>query len=355
MNHNSTFHNSNYYSKIENFTNGGFYVGKKDISVKAWFKDNRRFADLFNGVCFEGKQVIKPDELIELEGESDLVLQDKNGKRKYVQRYRDIVKGWNGVLLRSVLALEYQDKVHYAMPVKNMVMDALAYTDQIENTWSNISSDEKKSLLGTPEHFSKFRKSDTLIPVITLVFYCGEEWDGAMDLHSMFKVTESGNHNDIIGLLRKYVPNYHINLFNPLNKNEFSTFLTDLQMIFGMLKYRYDKKGLHQYTQDNQAYFSSVDYDTCNVITTLLNTDKIFKDVLEIKKEGNDMCKALDDLYNDGIKLGIEQGIEQGIERGIERGIIETIIKLVSQGKLTLEDGACELGISTEELKAKMA
>lgn len=99
MNHNSTFHNSNYYSKIENFTNGGFYVGKKDISVKAWFKDNRRFADLFNGVCFEGKQVIKPDELVELEGESDLVLQDKKGKRKYVQRYRDIVKGWNGTEL----------------------------------------------------------------------------------------------------------------------------------------------------------------------------------------------------------------------------------------------------------------
>jgi len=118
----------------------------------------------------------------------------------------------------------------------------------------------------------------------------------------MFKVTESDNHNDIIGLLRKFVPNYHINLFNPLNKNEFSTFLTDLQIVFGMLKYRYDKMGLHQYTQDNQAYFSSVDYDTCNVITTLLNTDKIFKDVLEIKKEGNDMCKALDDLYNDGIK-----------------------------------------------------
>ena len=69
-------------------------MGKKDISVKTWFKDNRRFADLFNGVCFEGKQVINPDDLVELDGESDLVLRDKNGKRKYIQRYRDIVKGW---------------------------------------------------------------------------------------------------------------------------------------------------------------------------------------------------------------------------------------------------------------------
>ena len=33
------------------------------------------------------------------------------------------------------------------------------------------------------------------------------------------------------------------------------------------------------------------------------------------------MCKALEDLYNDGIEQGIEQGIECGIERGIEQGI----------------------------------
>lgn len=330
-------------------------MGKKDISVKTWFKDNRRFADLFNGVCFDGKQVINPDDLIELDGESDLVLRDKNGKRKYILRYRDIVKGWNGVLLRSVLALEYQDKVHYAMPVKNMVMDALSYTDQIENIWANVSNDEKKSLLGTPDYFSKFRKSDTLVPVITLVFYCGEEWDGAMDLHSMFKVDELENHNDIVKLLKKYVPNYHINIFNPIKENVLSTFLTDLQTVFGMLKYRYDKEGLHKFIDNNRAYFSSVDYDTCNVITTLLNTEKIFSEETEIKKEGNDMCKALDDLYNDGMERGIEQGIERGIEQGIERGIFQTIIKLVSQGKLTLEEGALELGISADELKAKMA
>ena len=114
-----------------------------------------------------------------------------------------------------------------------------------------------------------------------------------------------------------------------------------------MLKYRYDKEGLHKFIDNNRAYFSSVDYDTCNVITTLLNTEKIFQYDTEIKKEGNDMCKALDDLYNDGI--------ERGIEQGIERGIFQTIIKLVSQGKLTLEEGALELGISADELKAKMA
>ena len=133
--------------------------------------------------------------------------------------------------------------------------------------------------------------------------------------------------------------------------------------MFGMLKYRYDKEGLHKFIDNNQAYFSSVDYDTYNVITTLLNTEKIFQYDTEIKKEGNDMCKALDDLYNDVIELGIEQGIERGIEQGIERGIeqgieqgiFQTIIKLVSQGKLTLEEGALELGISADELKAKMA
>ena len=63
-------------------------MGKKDISVKLWLKDNRRFADLFNGVCFDGKQVIKPEELEDLDGESSFVFLDKEGKSKYIQRYR---------------------------------------------------------------------------------------------------------------------------------------------------------------------------------------------------------------------------------------------------------------------------
>ncbi len=318
-------------------------MGKKDISVKLWLKDNQRFADLFNGVCFEGRQVIKPDELEELDGESNFVLEDKTGKRRYVQRYRDIIKGWNGFVLRGILTMELQDKVHYAMPVKNMIMDALSYSDQMRNIWENILDDEKKMLVGSSDYFSRFRKGDKLFPVITLVFYCGDNWDGNMDLHSMFNLSGVREQKDVMRFVEKYIPNYHINLFNPLKENELSKFTTDLQIVFEMLKYKDNKKQLKQYVNDNIQYFGYLDYDSCNAVTALLETDKLFPDDTKLKKEGNNVCKAIDDLYNDGVEVGME------------KGNIQTIINLITKGKLTIEDGAEELGISIEDLMMRLA
>ena len=326
-------------------------MGKKDISVKLWLKDNRRFADLFNGVCFDGKQVIKPEELEDLDGESSFVFQDKEGKNKYIQRYRDIVKGWKGFVLRGVLAVELQDKVHYAMPVKSMIMDALSYTDQMRNIWESISTEDKQKLVGSSDYFSRFRKGDKLCPVINLVFYCGSNWDGNMDLYSMFDLEELKAHRDMMDVFEKYVPNYHINLFNPLKQKELNKFITDLQIVFGLLKYKNNKKELRQYLYDNRHYFSSLDYESCNAVTALLETDKLFPDNTMIQEEGNDMCKAIDDIYNDGVELGVELGME----KGIEKGNFQTIINLISKGKLSLEDGAEELGISVEDLKMRLA
>lgn len=322
-------------------------MGKKDISVKLWLKDNRRFADLFNGVCFDGKQVIKPEELEDLDGESCFIFQDKVGNGKYIQRYRDIVKGWKGFVLRGVLAVELQDKVHYAMPVKSMIMDALTYTDQMRDIWESVSREEKQKLIGSSEFFSRFRKNDKLCPVINLVFYCGSNWDGNTDLYSMFDLEELETHGDVMSIFEKYVPNYHINLFNPIEENELSKFITDLQIVFDMLKYKDDKKKLKQYVNENRQYFSSLDYESCNAVTALLDTDKLFLDSTKIQKEGNDMCKAIDDIYNDGVEFGME--------KGMEKGNLQTIINLITKGKLTLEDGAEELGISIEDLKMRLA
>ena len=38
-------------------------MGKADIAVKNWLSDNDRFADLFNGTIFGGRQIVRPEEL----------------------------------------------------------------------------------------------------------------------------------------------------------------------------------------------------------------------------------------------------------------------------------------------------
>lgn len=54
-------------------------MGKADAAVKIWLNDNERFADLFNGTMFQGEQVILPDELEDLDRETDILVTDKQG------------------------------------------------------------------------------------------------------------------------------------------------------------------------------------------------------------------------------------------------------------------------------------
>ena len=45
-------------------------MGKADIAVKNWLSDNERFADLFNGMIFGGRQVVRPEELENMDRET---------------------------------------------------------------------------------------------------------------------------------------------------------------------------------------------------------------------------------------------------------------------------------------------
>ena len=38
-------------------------MGQKDLYQSDFYEDKHRFADVFNGVFFEGKEVVKPEEL----------------------------------------------------------------------------------------------------------------------------------------------------------------------------------------------------------------------------------------------------------------------------------------------------
>ena len=66
-------------------------MGTGNAAVRQWMSNPERFADLFNGMVFEGEQVIRPEELEPADGETDLLLEDKKGKLQEVHRYRDLV------------------------------------------------------------------------------------------------------------------------------------------------------------------------------------------------------------------------------------------------------------------------
>lgn len=293
-----------------NLAKDGGLMGKPDVAVKNWLSHKERFADLFNGYVFGGRQVISPDDLTVMNVESAIIARDKSDKRRdvAVQRFRDIVMLWKNSAVLMVLACESQDKVHYAMPVKNMLYDSLSYTNQMKKIWNSLSEEERKSV-NDEEFFSRFRKEDKLQPVITLVFYYGtKEWDGSIELYDMFEFISDADKE----VMKNYVPNYRINLVQPTKIEELSLFKTDLQMMFGVLKCSNDKRKIVEYINLNSDYFGSVDIETAQAMSEMLHYSKVADMVRSDDKEEYNMCKALEDLYNDGILEGEMKGKIEG-------------------------------------------
>lgn len=315
-------------------------MAKKAAIVGQWMKNRRRFANVFNAKVFDGAQIIKPEELEPIEGETHMLIQTKDGKKQEIHRYRDITMRWKGKMDLMILACENQDKIHYAMPVRTMIYDGLSYVQQMKLMWDLRDETEE---ITDDEFLSKFCKDDKICPVITLVFYFGEkEWDASLDLYGMFEIEEILRANDG---LRKYIPNYTINLIDAERLENLALFQTDLQVIFGLLKCRKDKQKLKQYVKDNKVFFKSVDMDTGMVIGAFMNSSNIMNGMRNQDEGGKvDMCKAMEDW-------AAEERLEGKLE-GEENKLVDQIRKKLEKGKdiATIADEVEE----TEEVVRKL-
>lgn len=322
-------------------------MGKNNTAIRQYLSDTTRFADIVNGTIFRGKQVVHPGELEQIDGESDVLLVDKDGNEKNVQRYRDITMRWKQGMNLVILACENQEKVHYAMPVRTMLYDSLSYVDQIKKKWKTT----EKSHYTSEEFLSKFQKGDSLCPVITIVLYYGlEEWDASEDLYGMFQINDVLQENEI---LRQYISNYKINLLNVGNIEHLENFKTDLQKVFGMLQYKSNTEKLMGYVQRNKNFFQEIDKDTYYAIRAFLHSENKLKKVLtKVESKGDeriDMCKALDDLYNSGVEQGQREGRTLGYMQGRNHEKLEVANRLL--GILELEKIAEIVGLELETVK----
>jgi len=65
-------------------------MGDKDKAQKDFFDDNKRFADLYNGIMFQGKPIIKAVELEE--ADPNIVYW---AEKKHAEIIPDKVKKWH--------------------------------------------------------------------------------------------------------------------------------------------------------------------------------------------------------------------------------------------------------------------
>ena len=276
-------------------------MGEKDTKAKEYLSDNSRFADLCNFVLFQGEQVIKAETLIEKDSTEVLsILVD--GREEQFQKWRDLIKGTvikrNKDMVFVLIGIENQSDIHYAMPVKNMIYDALNYGSQVKEAARRHRKNHDK--LTPAEFLSGFRKKDKLTPVITITLYWGaDKWDGPRTLHDML------DHSD--ETLIKFIPDYHINLVVPEEIDDFKKFRTTLGEVLEAIKVSNDKEQMRQLIFSNPV-FQKMDNESVAAINTFLGTNI----PLNKNEEVTDMCKAWDDLINEGIEKGIKKGIEKG-------------------------------------------
>jgi len=240
-----------------------------------------------------------------------------------MQKLRDIFKNasikYTGKSYVVLIGVENQSDIHYAIPVKNMFYDVMAYGNQVKETAKKHRKD--KDTTTSDEFLSGFTKEDKLIPVITITVYLGtKEWDGPRKLSDMF--------GDVDEELMPFIPDYRINLLAPREITDFTGFRTSIRQLFEVLKNAYDKEKMQEVLQNDEK-FSRVDRETVEAINLFAGTDI---DIDE-KEEVIDMCKAWEDQKNEGRELGREEGRELG-ER---QKIISLIVKKLQKDKSVAE------------------
>lgn len=226
-------------------------MGFIDAEGKQYFSINTIFADLFNYLLYDGKQVIQAENLKKLDT-TEIAIPYGKKARVPVQKYRDLLKLWSAMMdndaIYVMLGAELQDKIHYAMPVKQGLYDMIGYSRQVEEAKHSYRKKSKdggdlfakdgilRIRLSGDEFLSGFRKEDKLIPIITATVYLSaEKWDGPLDLHDMINIKSKS--------LLRFIPNYPINLISPANMEEsdFEKFSTDLGLAMKVLKHQKER------------------------------------------------------------------------------------------------------------------
>ncbi len=317
-------------------------MGDKDNKTKKFIEKNRIFADVFNYFIYDGEQVIKPDDLQQLDSTEIVLNKELPIDKDSVKKYRDVIKHWaikrDDKATYVLLAVENQSEIHYAMPVRTMLYDALRYANQIEN----IATENRrnKKLKSNVEFLSGLLKTDRILPIITLVInFSGDAWEAPTKLIQMFPEMDKK--------VLKYVKNYEINLIDPVNipKKNFNKFITELREVLLYLKYSNDKNRLYKEVMTDK-HFENVPNEAVSLINTLTSANIKISE----KKENSNMCKALEGLKEDWKK----EGEKEGRKEGRKEGQFTALLNLIKSGVITLKQAAESLNISETKFKKEL-
>lgn len=280
-------------------------MGEKDISEKILMDYNDVFADIMNGFLFNGEQVIKPDQLVDMQTHS----QFKADGQSLHEEERDVAKLWKNKNIEiAIFGIENQTRIDKKMPLRVISYDGAAYKKQLLN-------------------------SKKVIPVITIILYFGESrWNAPKKLIDLFE-------GEIPEDLTEFINDYKINVFEVawLTDEEINRFTSDFRIVANFFaNKRRDKNYIPKDTQEIRHV------DEILKLLSVVSGERRYEAIPTDKEEVHNMCEVYDRVFNNGVAQGIAQGITQGIEQGVSQG----------QNKLITAITAIRKGLTDEEILA---
>ena len=286
------------------FNEKGGQLGEKDILEKKLLMFNDVFADFVNGIMFDGKDVVKEDELVDLSGWSHY----KGDDSKHRFQDRDVVKLWKKEnVVISLIGIENQDVPDEDMVFRVISYDGASYRTQLVEKERRKRKKETENINGKVDIF----------PVITFVIYYGEEeWKHETTLYKRLNLDSE---------LKHYVSDYSINLIDlkKLSEDDINKFKKDFKLIADYMvkgsKHKADRIDLNHPEEVSE------------LILRLTGEELPFE--VECEEGGKNMEKFFEPMFERAEARGRAEGEARGRAEGEARGRAEGEARGRAEGK----------------------
>lgn len=294
---------------------------QKDVLLARYLSDSERYADLWN--AFLGTKFISSKELEILEPKG---IQKNNSQVQMKRVEHDLLKKYRKDGCMCILGVENQEIIDYRMVIRSIGYGLEACQRQLNEIAAKHM--EKKDCK-KDAYISKMKKEDRLFPVAILVVYFGKDsWDGVTELHHLFGMKNYPEE------LEKIIPDYKLNLLDIQRFPYMERFQTDLYLVFGFLRRRWDKRLLRRFIKENEERFHSMKEDAYDVIQAYGQFPgmKERKEEYRNAKGEYDMCLAWDGIMEEERLKGRKQGRIEGQKDGEEK-MAKLISMLMSENR----------------------
>ena len=281
---------------------------EKDRAAKNFFSDPKIFSEFVNLSLFNGEERIKAEDLREIDPVNSTVFTKNKSLEVLVDNLYDSTVKESDENVYAIIGLESQAYSDKHMVIRAGIASLLIYDNQIANT----------------------KEGEKLKPVYIIVFnILDRKWSNATDLRKLLS-------KEAIKVFGYPLVNAGYYVLDPheLKGEKINKISKPLKLVLNIIKNQGDKKELLSYINSEEA-FKNLDYKTAKLLETIMKVD--------IPNDGGyNMCKAIEDIKNDGKREGLLEGE------------VKTLYELTRDGIITKETAASKLNITVGKFEKDM-